>query len=69
MLAAVSGALDTIKYLFSLKADWLKKDGEGNNIIHLAALNFHTEVLKHLIELDSPDLPVWKTLVGKYPIQ
>ncbi|KAG8124825.1 hypothetical protein E2320_020195 [Naja naja] len=64
LLAAVSGALDSIKYLFSLKADWLKKDGEGNNIIHLAALNFHTEVLKHLIELNNPALPVWKTLVG-----
>ncbi|XP_039178037.1 ankyrin and armadillo repeat-containing protein isoform X6 [Crotalus tigris] len=64
LLAAVSGALDSMKYLFSLKANWLKKDSEGNNIIHLAALNFHTEVLKHLIELNSPDLPVWKTLVG-----
>uniref|UniRef100_A0A8D2IQQ6 Ankyrin and armadillo repeat containing n=1 Tax=Varanus komodoensis TaxID=61221 RepID=A0A8D2IQQ6_VARKO len=64
LLAATSGALDTIQYLFSLKADWLKKDGEGNNIIHLAVLNFHTEVLKYLIELHNPDLPVWKTLVG-----
>ncbi|XP_034285200.1 ankyrin and armadillo repeat-containing protein isoform X2 [Pantherophis guttatus] len=64
LLAAVSGALDSIKYLFFLNADWLKKDGEGNNIIHLAALNFHTEVLKHLIELNNPALPVWKTLVG-----
>ncbi|XP_007425384.1 ankyrin and armadillo repeat-containing protein [Python bivittatus] len=64
LLAAVSGALDTIEYLFSLKANWLKKDGEGNNIIHLAVLNFHTEVLKHLIELNNPDLPVWETLVG-----
>uniref|UniRef100_A0A670XMS6 Ankyrin and armadillo repeat containing n=1 Tax=Pseudonaja textilis TaxID=8673 RepID=A0A670XMS6_PSETE len=64
LLAAVSGALDSIKYLFCLKADWLKRDGEGNNIIHLAALNFHTEVLKHLIELNNPALPVWKTLVG-----
>ncbi|XP_077175569.1 ankyrin and armadillo repeat-containing protein [Paroedura picta] len=64
LLAATSGALDTIQYLFSLNVNWLKKDSEGNNIIHLAALNFHTEVLKHLIELDNPDLPVWTTLVG-----
>ncbi|XP_033006819.1 ankyrin and armadillo repeat-containing protein [Lacerta agilis] len=64
LLAATSGALDTIQYLFSLEANWLKKDSEGNNIIHLAVLNFHTEVLKHLIELHNPDLPVWKTLVG-----
>ncbi|XP_062974649.1 ankyrin and armadillo repeat-containing protein [Elgaria multicarinata webbii] len=64
LLAATSGALDTIQYLFSIEANWLKKDSEGNNIIHLAVLNFHTEVLKHLIELHHPDLPVWKTLVG-----
>ncbi|XP_078249689.1 ankyrin and armadillo repeat-containing protein [Pogona vitticeps] len=64
LLAATSGALDAIQYLFSLKANWLKKDSKGNNIIHLAVLNFHTEVLKHLIELHNPDLPVWKTLVG-----
>ncbi|XP_066493266.1 ankyrin and armadillo repeat-containing protein [Tiliqua scincoides] len=64
LLAAASGALDTIQYLFSLGANWLKKDNEGNNLIHLAVLSFHTEVLKHLIELDHPDLPVWKTLVG-----
>ncbi|KAJ7345541.1 hypothetical protein JRQ81_001491 [Phrynocephalus forsythii] len=64
LLAATSGALDAIQYLFSLQANWLKKDSKGNNIIHLAVLNFHTEVLKHLIELHNSDLPVWKTLVG-----
>ncbi|XP_054826109.1 ankyrin and armadillo repeat-containing protein [Eublepharis macularius] len=64
LLAATSGALDTIQYLFSLDVNWLKKDSEGNNIIHLAVLNFHTEVLKHLIERNVPDLPVWKTVVG-----
>ncbi|KAJ6665216.1 hypothetical protein lerEdw1_004265 [Lerista edwardsae] len=67
LLAATSGALDTIQYLFSLGANWLKKDSEGNNLIHLAVLNFHTEVLKYLIELNNPDLPVWKTLVGTIP--
>ncbi|KAL8183744.1 UNVERIFIED_CONTAM: hypothetical protein K2H54_050551 [Gekko kuhli] len=64
LLAATSGALDTIQYLFTLRVDWLKKDSEGNNMIHLAVLNFHTEVLKYLIELAVPDLPVWTTLVG-----
>nr|XP_056717208.1 ankyrin and armadillo repeat-containing protein [Euleptes europaea] len=64
LLAATSGALDTIQYLFSLGVNWLKKDSEGNNLIHLAVLNFHTEVLKHLIELNIADLPVWTTLVG-----
>ncbi|XP_074858067.1 ankyrin and armadillo repeat-containing protein [Carettochelys insculpta] len=63
LLAATSGALDTLQYLFSLGASWKKSDSEGNNIINLAVLYFHTEILKHLIELDNPDLPVWNTLV------
>uniref|UniRef100_A0A8C8RZJ2 Ankyrin and armadillo repeat containing n=1 Tax=Pelusios castaneus TaxID=367368 RepID=A0A8C8RZJ2_9SAUR len=63
LLAATSGALETLQYLFFLGANWKKTDSEGNNIIHLAVLYFHTEVLKHLIHLDNPDLPVWNTLV------
>ncbi|KYO33714.1 ankyrin and armadillo repeat-containing protein isoform B [Alligator mississippiensis] len=63
LLAASAGALDTLQYLFSLGANWKKTDSEGNNIINLAVLYFHTEILKHLIELNNPDLPVWITLV------
>ncbi|XP_036598334.1 ankyrin and armadillo repeat-containing protein [Trichosurus vulpecula] len=63
LLAATSGALDTVHYLFSHGANWKKTDSKGNNIIHLSVLNFHTEVLKHIIELNVPELPVWKTLV------
>ncbi|XP_053454353.1 ankyrin and armadillo repeat-containing protein [Nycticebus coucang] len=63
LLAATSGALDTIQYLFSLGADWRKTDTKGNNIIHLSVLTFHTEVLKYIVELNIPELPVWKTLV------
>ncbi|XP_006879000.1 PREDICTED: ankyrin and armadillo repeat-containing protein [Elephantulus edwardii] len=63
LLAATSGALDTIQYLFSFGANWRKTDIKGNNIIHLSVLSFHTEVLKYLIELNIPELPVWKTLV------
>ncbi|XP_006864131.1 PREDICTED: ankyrin and armadillo repeat-containing protein [Chrysochloris asiatica] len=63
LLAATSGALDTIQYLFSVGANWRKTDSKGNNIIHLSVLTFHTEVLKHIIELHIPELPVWKTLV------
>ncbi|KAI5281304.1 Ankyrin And Armadillo Repeat-Containing Protein [Manis pentadactyla] len=63
LLAATSGALDTVQYLFALGANWRKTDNKGNNIIHLSVLTFHTEVLKHLIELNIPELPVWKTLV------
>uniref|UniRef100_A0ACB8G017 Uncharacterized protein n=1 Tax=Sphaerodactylus townsendi TaxID=933632 RepID=A0ACB8G017_9SAUR len=75
LLAATSGALDTIQYLFSLNVNWLKRDNEGNNLIHLAVLNFHTEVLKHLIELNFTDLPASKwqpsgttqALSGRFP--
>ncbi|XP_074071608.1 ankyrin and armadillo repeat-containing protein isoform X2 [Macrotis lagotis] len=63
LLAATSGALDTLHYLYSHGANWQKTDNKGNNIIHLSVLNFHTEVLKHIIELNKPELPVWKTLV------
>uniref|UniRef100_A0A8C0JYS8 Ankyrin and armadillo repeat containing n=1 Tax=Canis lupus dingo TaxID=286419 RepID=A0A8C0JYS8_CANLU len=63
LLAATSGALDTIRYLLSLGANWRKTDTKGNNIIHLSVLSFHTEVLKHIIALSIPELPVWATLV------
>ncbi|XP_004674502.1 PREDICTED: ankyrin and armadillo repeat-containing protein [Condylura cristata] len=63
LLAATSGALDTIQYLFSVGANWRKTDIKGNNIIHLSVLTFHTKVLKHIIDLNIPELPVWKTLV------
>lgn len=66
LLAATSGAMDTIQYLLSLGANWRKTDNKGNNIIHLSVLNFHTEVVKYIIKLDIPELPVWKTLVGEY---
>ena len=69
LLAATSGALDTIRYLLSLGANWRKTDTKGNNIIHLSVLSFHTEVLKHIIALSIPELPVWATLVGEYPAQ
>ncbi|NXD12533.1 ANKAR protein, partial [Nothocercus nigrocapillus] len=64
LLAAISGALDTLQYLFSLGANYRKTDSKGNNVIHLAVLYFHTEILKHLLEVNNPDLPVWSTIVG-----
>ncbi|NXG27708.1 ANKAR protein, partial [Dromaius novaehollandiae] len=64
LLTAISGALDTLQYLFSLGANCKKTDSEGNNVIHLATLYFHTEILKHLLERNNPDLPVWSTIIG-----
>ncbi|KAF3824291.1 hypothetical protein GH733_008576 [Mirounga leonina] len=53
--------------LLEAEATAEKTDIKGNNIIHLSVLTFHTEVLKHIIELNIPELPVWKTLVGTIP--
>ncbi|RXM37286.1 Ankyrin and armadillo repeat-containing protein [Acipenser ruthenus] len=63
LLAAMSGSLDALRYLLSIGADWKKTDSKGNNVVQLGVLYFHTEMLKHLIELDLVELPVWKLLV------
>ena len=65
MLAASSGALESVKILIELGANIRKIDTERNNMVHLAALRFHTYVLEFFIEWNHPDVPVWKTLVGK----
>ncbi|GFR60921.1 ankyrin and armadillo repeat-containing protein [Elysia marginata] len=63
LLAASSGGLAAVKCLINLGAEIRIKDAEGNNMVTLAALRFHTNVLEFLIELGSPDAPVWKVLV------
>lgn len=63
LLAASSGALAAVKCLINLGAEIRIKDTEGNNMVTLAALRFHTNVLEFLIELESVDAPVWKVLV------
>ncbi|XP_043927926.1 ankyrin and armadillo repeat-containing protein-like [Protopterus annectens] len=63
LLAATSGALDSIQYFMSVGANWRKTDGNGNNMVTLATLNIHSEILKYLIELHLPELPVWNLLV------
>ncbi len=47
-----------------LGAQVAKKDESGNNVIHLAALRFHTNVIEFFIKLNHRDVPVWKILVG-----
>ncbi|XP_063964781.1 ankyrin and armadillo repeat-containing protein-like isoform X3 [Lytechinus pictus] len=63
LLAASSGALESVKILIELGAKILKTDMEKNNMVHLAALRFHTYVLEFFIEWNHKDAPVWKTLV------
>ncbi|KAJ1186968.1 hypothetical protein NDU88_003747 [Pleurodeles waltl] len=62
LLAATSGSLDTFCFLLSVGASWQKVDSLGNNIVHLAALYFHTDVLKYIIDLNVPEFPVWDIL-------
>ena len=65
LLAASAGALSSVKTLINLGAYVLRKDEQKNNVIHLAALRFHTNVLEFFIEWDRPEVPVWKLLVGE----
>ncbi|XP_015214679.2 ankyrin and armadillo repeat-containing protein isoform X2 [Lepisosteus oculatus] len=63
LLVATSGSVEALNYLLSIGANWKRKDSQGNNVVQLAALYFHTESLRHLIELNLEELPVWKLLV------
>ncbi|XP_069471743.1 ankyrin and armadillo repeat-containing protein isoform X2 [Ambystoma mexicanum] len=63
LLAATSGGLETFCFLLSLGANWEKVDSRGNNIVHLAVLYFHTQIVKYIIELNVPQFPVSSILV------
>ena len=65
LLAASSGALSALRCLLSLGAYILRVDEEGNNLIHLAALRFHTNILEYFIQWNHPDIDVWQILVGE----
>ncbi|XP_043550399.1 ankyrin and armadillo repeat-containing protein [Chiloscyllium plagiosum] len=62
LLASMAGAFDSLQYLLSLGANLTTLDSENNNVIHLAALYSHTEILKYIIEQNIPELPVWELL-------
>ncbi|XP_061081751.1 ankyrin and armadillo repeat-containing protein [Conger conger] len=63
LLAASSGSLQALDFLLSVGADWRARDSEGNCVVHLAVLYFHTQLLQHLIQLGLDHLPVWALLV------
>ncbi|KAM4697814.1 ankyrin and armadillo repeat-containing protein [Rhinophrynus dorsalis] len=63
LLTATSGTFDALRYLISVGANWKQIDSMGNNIIHLATLYFHTNILKYIIDLDIQELQVWPHLV------
>lgn len=64
LLAAQNGGLDTVKTLVELGASVAAKDAFGRNIVHIASLSHHINLLKFLVELDKPDLQVWEELAG-----
>ena len=49
LLAAAFGAQNVVRYLLCLKVDYMKKDQNGANIIHLAV--GHVKTLRILAEV------------------
>ena len=65
LLAASSGALSTLQCLIELGADVLRSDQLGNNVIHLAALRCHANVVEFFSAWQQPQVDVWLLLVGR----
>ena len=65
LLAASSGALKAVKCLIDMGAQVLRRDDDGDNVVHLAALRFHTNILEFFIQWSHPEVPVWSLLVGE----
>ena len=65
LLAASSGALESICCLIGLGAEILRTNDSGHNLIHLATLRFHTNILEYFIKHKHPGVCVWTILVGK----
>ncbi|XP_056610686.1 ankyrin and armadillo repeat-containing protein isoform X2 [Triplophysa dalaica] len=63
LLSATSGSAEAMGFLLSTGANWRDEDSRGNNVVQLAALYFHTDVLRLLIQLNLDGLSVWKILV------
>ncbi len=62
LLAARNGGFDTVKALIELGANVKAIDSFSRNIVHIASLHHHINLLKYLVELNTPELPVWEEL-------
>ena len=62
LLAAQNGALDAIKCLVQFQADLSATNSNDCNIVHIATVKYHINVLQFLVTLNSPALPLWETL-------
>lgn len=65
LLASSSGALECVCCLIGLGAEILRTNEKNHNLIHLAALRFHTNILEYFINHEHPGVSVWTVLVGK----
>lgn len=63
LLAASSGALDAVKCLLDLGANAQAQDSEGNNMVHIATLRLHTNILEFFIGKANLGMSVWRILV------
>ena len=63
-LAACSGALKSTKLLINNGATVTAKNSKSDNVVHLAALNTHNNIIKFYVEQNFPELPVWDLLVA-----
>lgn len=63
LLAAMNGGFDTVKTLVRLGACLAARTKADCNIVHLATVSYHLDILKYLIDLNHPTLSVWESLV------
>ena len=64
LVAASAGSLGCMKTLARLGANLLRADTDANNVIQLAALHLHTNVLEHFMQERFAELHVWSILVA-----
>lgn len=63
LLAASSGGLDAVQTLLELGASTVAADSEGNNVVHIATMHLHTNVLEFFIDKEDLEMSVWRILV------
>lgn len=63
LLAASSGALDAVKCLIELGASVTDVDSECNNLVHIATLHLHTNILEFFIIEGDKEMSVWMIMV------
>jgi hypothetical protein len=62
LLAAENGGLSTVKYLIEFGGDVCVTDSSGHNIVHIAAIKHHINILQYFIMIDRQSKLLWDTL-------